>query len=234
MKIVRLCADQLAALSTNLVPVETVCAEIDWVAAEVTPVWVFEWQTPVGTTYLDKMWKPIDVSWGITLLPDCKCCGTGDCDEETENPCLTGTGKSVVWRVKFDVDPSSFSQATMEGSEIVINYKGWDCWEGGEIKIPITWDLTVWEGDDWKPFITNFIEAFNSIWGNYGVVSSGLDAEDKNSILCITVPTGIGNVSVTILTTWGKNWTNTYDDAAGTRSVVDDEWDTQTGSAAQC
>lgn len=233
MKLVTICQRQwdqlLAALNTpsaSVTPIvlEAICAEVDGEVIQITPTSVYDSTSGLFSAgpYLDQTGTP--VVGVVTVLDPCddRCCGCPDC--------LTGDGPSPLGRLKYDVNPGSFSQATMDNSSIEISFA--DC-DQAPISVPITGTLDVQvDAGTGDPHVVNFVDAFNSIGGNFTAVTDGLDGEQTNSIMCITVPDGVGDITVTILTQGGGNWTLTYIDATNSFSVLDDNATTFTGSEA--
>ena len=161
-------------------------------------------------------------------------CYTCAASSASNQACLVGTGTSSVGRVKFDVNPSSLSQATLAGSTINIQGSG-SCAGTFGGSYPVTGNLTITQAPNGDPQVQNFIDAFNAIGGNFTAVGGGLDGEETNSMMCVTVPTGLGNIQIQVVTPGGSVWTQTWDDTAGSWSVDDDLGNLNlTGSAANC
>jgi len=148
------------------------------------------------------------------------------------DPCLgDGTNCSTEGRVKYDLNPGSYSQATLDSASITIKL-GAGC---DPVILTEFGTLNVGTGDDGNPYVTNFVDAINALGGCFTAKPTGLDAEQTNQVLCLTVPAGGGNVSVQIDTggsaaTWNQMW----DDTAGTWTGVDDTGFPVSGSATNC
>ena len=151
-----------------------------------------------------------------------------------ESPCLTGTGTSPEGRLKYDVNPGSLSQGTMDGSYIQVTFADQACNASSGGQFPITGTLTVVAASNGDPSVENFVTAFNAIGGAFSATAVGLDDEGTNSIMCVTVPTGLGNITLTIVTPGGGAWNLTWDDAAAEWTGVDDQNNAVNGSATNC
>ena len=157
------------------------------------------------------------------------------CAETDSDPC-DGIGQSTQGRVKYDVNPSSLSQDTLNGSEITVKLPdGGACAASIEGTYPITGTLTIVPASNGDPSVQNFVDAFNAIGPNFTAEAIGMDDAGTNSIMCVTVPTGLGNILIQISTPGGSAWTQTWDDTAGVWSVEDDNGNNFVGgSEAEC
>lgn len=149
-----------------------------------------------------------------------KCVEGCPCEDEAVPDCWTGTGKSkAVGVLKYDVNPLSFSESTLQGSEIKI--KSTLCgarsitFENTPLPLPTI-------GADGNPVLEVFADAFNALGENWCMFNTALDEPETNQVNCYQVPTGIGDVKVVICTPNGSTWESTYNSANDSFSVVDD------------
>lgn len=153
-------------------------------------------------------------------------------DGEEEDPCLTGTGKTPDGRLKFDADPSSISAATWGTGTITVKFADPDC---AAVSVSLSDFPLVIGTVDGEPYPTSIVDAINSIGGNFGASALGLDAEKKNSIVCVCGPTG-GDWSMSIqFGNSSQNWQLNWVDATPEFTVNDDVGGIGlTGSVANC
>lgn len=171
-------------------------------------------------------YKRLDTMEFLTEEPQwVDCCA--DCGDDE---CLSGTGQSSTGVIKIDANPASLSQGTMENSYIEITYDS-PCNGVTTIQQPITGDIEIGRADNGDPVILNFANAFNSIGGAFSAIDCGIDDGGTNMVLGYTVPTGLGNITTTVVT-GGNQWTSTYNDSTGEFTVIDDNGDFVNGSAA--
>lgn len=101
--------------------------------------------------------------------------------------------------------------------------------------IPLTGPLTITTDGNGNPVLQNVIDAFNSIGGSFTMIGDGPDDVGTNQVYCFTVPTGVGDISVSIkFANSPQFWTTTWDDDIASFSVLDDNNNVLTGSAAEC
>ena len=190
----------------------------------------------VASYFLTEQGNPVeaaDVPPVIQFEPCVELCFT--CADTETDPC-DGNGQSPQGRVKYDVNPSSLSQDTLNGSEITVKLPdGGACAASIEGTYPITGTLTIVPASNGDPSVQNFVDAFNAIGPNFTAEAIGMDDAGTNSIMCVTVPTGLGNILIQISTPGGSAWTQTWDDTAGVWSVEDDNGNNFVGgSEAEC
>lgn len=170
---------------------------------------------------------PVGTAYEVCLTPYCFAPSLGG---ETVDLCTTGTGKSIEGLLKYDSNPASISQGTMDNSYIEVTWLEGEC--AGTTQYPITGELTVEKAENGDPVVVNFANAFNAIGTNFCATDCGLDGAQTNSAMGIQVPTGLGNIVVTIITEGGSNWTLTWDDVTGTWSSINDEGDSLPSGSA--
>lgn len=183
--------------------------------------------TNIGTVITDTLGNPVE---GVDPT-DIKAgrCGI-KCHTCLDNPCLDGSGVSTEGRIKGDINPGSLSQGTLENSYWQVTTPA----ECPDLNIPITGPLTIVAADNGDPTIQNFVDAFNSIGGVYSARALGIDDGGTNSVFCVTVPQGLGNISVSLITQGGSAWEITWDDFVGEWNGIDDVGNTTSGSATNC
>lgn len=160
------------------------------------------------------------------------------CCEDSSNACLGDPagplGCSTEGRLKLDIQPG-ISDGTLGSMGLTITFPtGSGCGDNGTDVMTINFSgpVVIGPADNLDPVVLNPSQAVNAVGGCFAMSNCGLDDPGTNQVQGITVPAGLGDITVTSFGGGAAIWTITWDDTAGTWTGVDDTSNPIAGSAA--